>query len=114
MQIETPGECCGVLMFFNFNEYKNRENVLEEMRRSAYERISDDSDRNRTIFAIVSNRQKGLKEVLKDIGFDAIYDFAGTYVWGNGGPAKLTMMVYNQQEKGALPIWKDEEYDCKI
>lgn len=109
MYIETPGECCGALMFYNFDKYYNKEQVLEEMRRSAYyERKSDDADRRRTIFAIASSRQVGLKKSLESIGFDAIYDFTGTYVWGNGGPAELTMLVYNQQEKGVLPIWEDE------
>lgn len=107
MQIEAPGECCGALMFFDFNE-TSKAHLFKEMENRASRRRHDEDDSRRTIFAIVSNRQQGLKETLEDIGFDAIYDFIGTYVWADELSSELTMMVYNQQEKGPLPIWKEE------
>jgi hypothetical protein len=107
MDIEVPGACCGALMFFNFDNEESKELLLEEMKYRASKRCYDEDNFNRTIFAIVSNRQFGLKENLESIGFDAIYEFIGTFVWGDGCRAELTMMVYNQREKGTLPIWRD-------
>ena len=110
MEIEMPGDCCGALIFFNLYGLASKECLLTEMKDGASKRDYEEEDANRTIFAIVSNRQGSLKENLESIGFEAIHTFKGTYIWESNpsGPAELTMMVYNQQEKGKLPIWKDE------